>query len=345
MHLRKVDDLPQRFIMGRRVAAAPGAESDGKRSLIGNIFITDLQGRRQILQRLKSHVEGSLPVILVHPVPKFTAAEPEGIKVVLPGDLHAVSVIRPGAPHMGELGRHKPRLSAFAAPFCQRLHPFQGGLPRFKVCLQDGIALRHIIGVRFPVIIFGISILPVVEMDRIALRHLLVFGNAKLFLLRFLCEVPLKMRGRVNHQGIGQLVCNGRVLPALFRRLVMDAAAPALHLFQISVFHKETVIGLHCVLHGAHLRDRALQLPYRLDIFFLSCKALFRRVVPAVILRGGIQPVPRLFDKIDHAKGNPVIKHGRIIRFLPDIIFFYEFLGFTLIHGVQIVHIEPPVLP
>ena len=182
-------------------------------------------------------------------------------------------------------------------------------------------------------------------MDRIALRHLLVFGNAELFLLRFLCEVTLKIPGRADHQGIGQLVCNGRVLPALFRRLVMDAAAPALHLFQISVFHKETVIGLHCVLHGAHLRDRALQLPYRLDIFFLSCKALFRRVVPAVILRGGIQPIPRLFDKIDHAKGNPVIKHGRIIRFLPDIIFFYEFLGFTLIHGVQVVHIEPPVLP
>lgn len=105
------------------------------------------------------------------------------------------------------------------------------------------------------------------------------------------------------------------------------------------------VIGFHGILHGADFRNHALQLPYRLDIFFLSCKALLRRVVPAVILRGGVQPVPRLFDKIDHAKGNPVIKHGYIIRFLPDIILFYEFLGLTLIHGVQVVHIEPPVLP
>ena len=42
-----------------------GVSKDQK--VLGNIFITDLQGRRQILQRLKSHVEGSLPVILVHP--------------------------------------------------------------------------------------------------------------------------------------------------------------------------------------------------------------------------------------------------------------------------------------
>ena len=125
-------------------------------------------------------------------------------------------------------------------------------------------------------------------MDRIALRHLLVFGNAKLFLLCFLCEVPLKISCRADHQGIGQLVCNGRVLTALFRCLVMDSAAPALHLFQIPVFHKETVIDLHGVLHGADFRNRALQLPYRLDIFFLPCKAFLRRIIPAVILRGGI---------------------------------------------------------
>ena len=125
----------------------------------------------------------------------------------------------------------------------------------------------------------------------------------------------------------------------------MDSAAPALHLFQISVFHKETVIDLHGVLHGANLQDRALQLPYRLDIFFLPCKAFLWRVVPAVILRGGIQPVPCLFNEIDHAKRNPILQHGLIIRFFPDIILFYEFLGLALIHGVQVIHIEPPVLP
>ena len=288
MHLREIDDLAQRFIVGCRVPAAPGAESDGKRPLVGNILVADLQGRRQILERFKAHVEGSLPVILVHPVPKLSAAEPESIKVVLPGDLRAVPVIRPGPPHMGELRGHEPRLAALAPAFRQLLHPFQGIVTRSKVCLYDGIAFRHVPGIRFPVIIPGISILPIVEMDRITFRHLLVFGNAKLLLLRLLCEIPLKIPLRVDHQGIGQLVRNGRVLPALLRRLVMGAAAPALHLLQIPVLHKETVIGLHCVLHGAHLRDRVLQLPYRPDIFLLSCKALLRRVVPAVILRGSI---------------------------------------------------------
>ena len=101
VHLRKIDDFAQRLIMSRRIAAAPGAESDRKRSLIGNVFVADLQGSRQIFERFKPHIEGNLPVILVHPVPKFTAAESKGIKVMLPGNLHAISVIRSGPPHMG----------------------------------------------------------------------------------------------------------------------------------------------------------------------------------------------------------------------------------------------------
>ena len=42
VHLRKVDDLAERFIMGRGVAAAPGTESDSKRATKGNILIADL---------------------------------------------------------------------------------------------------------------------------------------------------------------------------------------------------------------------------------------------------------------------------------------------------------------
>ena len=42
VHLREIDDLAERFIMCRRIAAAPGAESDSKRSLVGNILIADL---------------------------------------------------------------------------------------------------------------------------------------------------------------------------------------------------------------------------------------------------------------------------------------------------------------
>ena len=38
----KVDDLAERFIMGRGVAAAPGTESDSKRATKGNILIADL---------------------------------------------------------------------------------------------------------------------------------------------------------------------------------------------------------------------------------------------------------------------------------------------------------------
>ena len=42
VHLCEIDNLAQRFIMGRRIAAAPGAKSDSKRSLVGNIFVADL---------------------------------------------------------------------------------------------------------------------------------------------------------------------------------------------------------------------------------------------------------------------------------------------------------------
>ena len=170
---------------------------------------------------------------------------------MLPGNLCAAAVIRPGALYMRKLGRHKPGLSAFGLALCQLLHPFQGSLPCFKVGLQNGIALCHIVSTRFPVIIFGIGILSVVEMDCISFRHLLAFGNAKLFLLRFLCEVPFKIGSGVGHQVFGQLIGDHRVVLSFLRCPVVGAAAPALHLFQIPVFYKEAVIGPHGVLHGA----------------------------------------------------------------------------------------------
>ena len=64
---------------------------------------------------------------------------------MLPGNLCAAAVIRPGALYMRKLGRHKPGLSAFGLALCQLLHPFQGSLPCFKVGLQNGIALCHIV--------------------------------------------------------------------------------------------------------------------------------------------------------------------------------------------------------
>ena len=196
-------------------------------------------------------------------------------------------IIRPGPSHMFKLRRGKPDLSAFAPLPGKILYPFQSSLTRFKVCLQNRITFRHIIGAGLPVVISGIRVFPVIEMDRISLWHFLVFGDSKLFLSGFLRKIPLKIFRGTNHQGIGQFVCNDRILLTFFRCSIMDAAAPALYLFQIPVLQKETVIDFHGILHGADFRDHALQFPYCLDIFFLPCKTFLRRVVPAVILRGG----------------------------------------------------------
>lgn len=54
---------------------------------------------------------------------------------------------------------------------------------------------------------------------------------------------------------------------------------------------------------------------------------------------------PLLFNKIDHAKRNPFLQHGCIVRLFPDIILFHKFFGFALIHGFQIIRIQPAVFP
>ena len=83
---------------------------------------------RQILQCLKAHVQGSLPVILIKPVTKLAAAEAKGIKVVLSDDLLTVAVVRSGSGDVFELGRDETLLTAFAAAFGVLLCPEKGSL-------------------------------------------------------------------------------------------------------------------------------------------------------------------------------------------------------------------------
>lgn len=51
-------------------------------------------------------------------------------------------------------------------------------------------------------------------MDRIARRYFLVFGNAKLFLSGFLCEIPFKVCFGADMKGTCQLIGNDRIIPA-----------------------------------------------------------------------------------------------------------------------------------
>ena len=49
VHLRQVDNLAERFVMGRSVAAAACAESDSKNTAVGYVLVTDLQSEGKIL--------------------------------------------------------------------------------------------------------------------------------------------------------------------------------------------------------------------------------------------------------------------------------------------------------
>lgn len=147
---------------------------------------------RQVFQSLKSHVQGSLPVILIEPVAELAAAKAEGIKVMLPDDLLAFSVIRTGSGDVFKLRRYKALFPALAPAFGVLLRPAQGCLSGGKVALQNGIALCDIVGSFLPVIITGIA-LAVVKVKGVAARHLLFFCNAELLLFRLPCIIPFKL--------------------------------------------------------------------------------------------------------------------------------------------------------
>ena len=91
--------------------------------------------KRQVFEGVKPHVQGNAPVILRHPVPKFTAAESKGVKIILSDHITISAVIRASAPDAGKLLRDKPLFSAGSALSGKLLYPFQGFLTGGKRCV------------------------------------------------------------------------------------------------------------------------------------------------------------------------------------------------------------------
>lgn len=141
------------------------------------------------------------------------------------------------------------------------------------------MAFCYAVGSRLPLGSAAEVELSVIQVDRIAFRHLLVLRDAKLLLPCLLYEVPLKRCSGPDHHGMGQLIGYGWVFLPFFRCGIMDSAAPALRLLQIPVANKETVIGFYDILHGTDIGHRRLQFPYRPDIFLLPCQAFLRCVI------------------------------------------------------------------
>ena len=279
VHLGKVNDLPQRFVVGGGVAAAAGAKGNRECSLVGNIFFADLKDSRQVFEGVKPHVQGSAPVILRHPVPKFTAAESKGVKIILPDHITISAVIRASAPDAGKLLRDKPLFSAGSALPGKILYPFQGFLTGGKVRFQDRIAFCDIVGIGKPVIILRVGPFAVIEPDVIAAGDLLFSGNAKLLFYSPLDDFSLKVPFPSEVQGIYQLIGNDRIIPALLGGPDITAADPMGNTLAVTAVNNKGVEYIHGILHCLNLFNGFLYLPDGRDIFFLPRQALFRRII------------------------------------------------------------------
>ena len=193
VHLGKVDDLPQRFIVGGGISAAAGAKGNRERSLVGNILFTDLQDSRQVFKSVKPHIQGSTPVILRHPVSKLATPEGKGVKIILPDHITLSAVIRASTPDAGKLLRYKPLFSAASALPGKILYPFQRFLTGGKIRFQDRIALRDIVGIGKPVIIFRVGPFAVIESNIVPAGNLLLGGDAKLLFYSLPDDFPVKV--------------------------------------------------------------------------------------------------------------------------------------------------------
>ena len=109
--------------------------------------------------------------------------------------------------------------------------------------------------------------------------------------------------------------------------------------FQITVIQEKAVADLHDILNSSDAFDNGLQLTHGFNVLLLPIKPFFGGAIPIRVLRGGVQAVTRLFHKKDHAQRDTLVKHGLIVRFLPDIILFDVLFGFALIHSVQVIGI------
>ena len=279
VHLGKVNDFPQRFVVGGGVAAAAGAKGNRECSLVGNIFFADLKDSRQVFESVKPHVQGSAPVILRHPVPKFAAAESERVKVILPDHITVPAVIRARTPDAGKLLRDKPLFSAGSALSGKGLYPFQSFLTGGKICFQYRIAFCDIVGIGKPDIVFRVGSFAVIEPDVIAAGDLLFSGNAKLFFYSPLDDFSIKVPFPAEIQGIYQLIGNDRIIPALLGGPDITAADSMGNTLAVTAVNNKGVEYIHGILHCLNLFNDFLYLPDGRDIFFLPCQALLRRII------------------------------------------------------------------
>ena len=193
MHFGKIDDLPQRFIVGGGISAAAGTKGNRERSLVGNILFTDLQDSRQVFKSVKPHIQGSAPVILRHPVSKLAAPESKGVKIILPDHIPLSAVIRASTPDAGKLLRYKSLFSAASSLPGKILNPFQGFITGGKIRFQDRIALRDIVGIGKPVIIFRVGPFSVIEPNIVPAGNLLLGRDAKLLFYSLPNDFPVKV--------------------------------------------------------------------------------------------------------------------------------------------------------
>lgn len=107
--------------------------------------------------------------------------------------------------------------------------------------------------------------------------------------------------------------------------------------FQITVIQEKAVTDLHGILNCSDPFDNGLKLTHCFNKLLLPVKPFFGGVIPVGILRRGVQAVTRLFHKKDHAQRYTLVKHGLIVRLLPDIILFDVLFSFALIHSVQVI--------
>ena len=131
--------------MGDDATGSASTEGDGEYAAIGDVLFADFQGGTEVFHGVLTHIEGSLPVILIHPVAVLAVPEAESINVVLPHNIPTASKIRAGAPDIRKPRRGKAFLPGSASLDCVILRPFQC----FLVCLQVGAenltALFHIV--------------------------------------------------------------------------------------------------------------------------------------------------------------------------------------------------------
>ena len=339
VHLSKVDDLPQRFIVGGGVAAATGTKSNRERPLVGNIFFTDLQDSRQVFESVKPHIQGSAPVILRHPVSKLAAAESEGVKVVLPDHITVSTVIRASAPDAGKLLRYKTLFTAGSALSGKGLYPFQGFLTGGKICFQDCIAFCDIVGIGEPVIVFRVGPFTVIEPNVIAAGNLLFRGNTKLLFYSPLNDFSLKVPFPTEIQGIYQLISDYRVIPAFWGGPDISAADSMRNTLTVTAADDKRLEYAHSFLHRLNLFNSFLHLTDGCDVLFLPRQALLRRIIRTQIPRGSVQAVAHHFPKVQNIHRDAGLNQGVIIRLFPDIILFDILFGLALIHPHQVIHI------